>query len=311
MPLGKRRRLVMGLTNATRALSVAVTAAGLALLLAGTPVAAEPALWVAKGPHATIYLFGTIHILRRDQVWESPTIASALVASQELWLEVPDLDGVKATQSLVAQLGFDAQHPLSSKLSEAEVARLDAAAKAVDLAGGEKTLEPMRPWLASVMLEDALLIHAGYDRDSGVEHQLLRHPAVRGKRIRGFETLSQQMRFLADMTPSLERQLLRSTLQDFDQGAAKLDALVDAWMSGDEDAIARTMVDEIRKPFPDLYRTILVKRNDAWAAVIAKMLKDSGAAFIAVGAAHLAGPDSVQQALERRGIPVKRVNAAR
>ncbi|MGO8914521.1 MAG: TraB/GumN family protein [Stellaceae bacterium] len=284
--------------------------AGLILLLACRPAAAEPALWLARGKTATIYLFGTIHALKKSDVWEGPRIAKALAQSQELWLEIPDPDNRQEAQTLTSQFGFDPQHPLSSKVSPPVLAQLEAVAKAIGMHEGEKTLEPMRPWLASVALEDALLVRAGYDPGSGVEPLLLHQAVTAGKPVRGFETLAQQIHFFADMPPAVELQLLQNTLQDFDQGTREIDALVAAWMSGDEARITRIMVDEMRNPFPALYRKILVERNEAWAAAIAQMLGGSGVTFIAVGAAHLAGPDSVQAALKRRGIAVERVSAA-
>ena len=290
--------------------AAAMIAAGFMLLSLGAPAWAEPGLWLAKGPNTTIYLFGTIHVLRQNLAWETPEIANALAASQELWLEVPDPDNVKAVQPLIAQLGADPQHPLSTKLSPPALAHLDEVAKSVGMHDGEQALEPMRPWLAAVALEDALIVHAGYDPQSGVEPRLLHDAVAAGKSVRGFETLDQQMRFFADMPPAVELDLLQNTLEDFDQGAGKLDALVDAWMSGDDAAITRATVDELRKPFPALYRTILVERNERWAEAIAQMLKGSGVKFIAVGAAHLAGPDSLQSALKRRGVEVERVRTA-
>ena len=292
-----------------RIAALAAVVACLVLLAPAAPAQAEPGLWVAKGPNATVYLFGTIHVLRKNQAWETPAIANAFAASQELWLEVPDPDNVKAVQDLIAQLGADPQHPLSAKLAPPVLAHLDAVAKSAGMAAGEKTLDPMRPWLAAVALEDATLVNAGYDPQSGVEPQLLRDAAAAGKPVRGFETLDQQMRYLADLPPATELELLENTLDDFDQGASKLNQLVDAWMSGDAAAIAHATVDELKGPYPELYRTILVQRNEAWAAAIAQMLSESGVKFIAVGAAHLAGPDSVQTALARRGVRVERVHS--
>ena len=268
---------------------------------------AEPGLWVVKGARSTIYLFGTVHTLRKDQPWASPQVAKALAESDELWLEIPDPEDTRAAQALIAQFGFDRQHPLSTKLPASDIAHLDAAAKSVGLRDGEKTFEPTRPWLASVMLEDAMLVHAGYDSAGGVERQLLREANRTGKPVRGFETLDQQIRIFADMPPATEVQLLQNTLQDFDQGAAKLDALVAAWLEGDDVALARIMVDEIRQPFPALYRTILVDRNEAFAAALTRLVAGSGVKFVAVGAAHLAGTDSVQVALKRHGIAVQRI----
>jgi uncharacterized protein len=226
--------MIRNITKRSLALPVGMIMAGLILLLACGPAAAGPALWVAKGPKATVYLFGTVHVLKRYTAWRSSEIMNALALSEELWLEIPDPGNRNDTQTLMRQLGFDPRHPLSSKVSTPQLAHLDAAAKAVGLKEGEKTLEPMRPWLASVALAEALLAHAGYDPDSGVEIQLLHQAAAARKPVRGFETTAEQLHFFVDMAPPLQIQLLESTLQDFDQGPEYVEALIDAWMRGDD-----------------------------------------------------------------------------
>jgi uncharacterized protein YbaP (TraB family) len=50
-----------------------------------------------------------------------------------------------------------------------------------------------------------------------------------------------------------------------------------------------------------------VQRNQTWAGKIIAMLQQPGTIFIAVGAGHLAGPDSVQAQLQSRGITVEQV----
>jgi uncharacterized protein len=204
----------------------------------------------------------------------------------------------------VRQLGFDQQHPLSTELPPDDLAHLDSAAKNVGIPAGEKALEPMRPWLAALALSDALLIHAGYDPDSGVERVLQQRAVAAHKSVRGFETLEQQTHFFADMSPKLQISVLEDALGDADAGPAKLDALVDAWLKGDQAGITRLIIDELKKPFPVLYRTLLVARNEAWAGAVAGMLKEPGIRFIAVGAGHLAGPDSLRAKLEQRGIHI-------
>jgi uncharacterized protein len=302
--------MVRSLRKSLRFVVAATLFAGLGLAAFTPSAAADPGLWVAKGAHATVYLFGTIHVLHKDQRWKSPAIAAALAQSQEIWLEVPHLNDEAEARRVTAQLGFDPQHPLSSVLSAKDLARLDRVAKAIGVVQGEKAFEPMRPWLVAVALEGALIKHAGYDPESGVEAQLLRDKAVAGKPVRGFETFAQQMHFFADLGEKREIDLLDNTLQDFDKGASDLNALVVAWSEGDQATIAHIMVDELKEPFPALYRELLVDRNAAWAKKIAMLLQGSGVDFVAVGAAHLAGADSVQRMLDRRGITVTRIGAA-
>src|SRR5579862_5084350 len=83
-----------------------------ALVAGAVRAAAEPAIWVVKGPHATVYLFGTIHALAKDQSWHSAKIDAAIQQSQTLYLEVPNFEDASGIQQLMMQYGFDAAHPL-------------------------------------------------------------------------------------------------------------------------------------------------------------------------------------------------------
>jgi uncharacterized protein YbaP (TraB family) len=62
----------------------------------------------------------------------------------------------------------------------------------------------------------------------------------------------------------------------------------------------------MKKDAPGVYQRLIVQRNIAWSEKIVAMLKGSGVQQIAVGAAHLVGPDSVQAQLAKRGIKVER-----
>jgi len=96
--------------------------------------------------------------------------------------------------------------------------------------------------------------------------------------------------------------LLRATLRDNDRASVQLKAILDAWLGGDDAAIARLENALMQREEPQLYRHLLVDRNKVWAARIKAMLEQPGTVFIAVGAAHLAGPDSVQAQLATLGI---------
>src|SRR3954463_5904292 len=141
-----------------------------ALLACSLRSAAEPAIWVVKGPHATVYLFGTIHALDQNHPWHSAKIDAAIQQSQSLWLEVPNVDDAASMQPLIMQLGLDMAHPLSSKLTPEQMAKLNKAATGVP--GGAGMLEMMKPWLAGMMLSLGPVMQAGYDPNTGVELQL-------------------------------------------------------------------------------------------------------------------------------------------
>lgn len=278
----------------------------LALLFACTSVLAKPALWVVKDADTTIYLFGTVHLLPNDTDWRYPALDQALAASDSLTIELTDDDPVRM-QALVLQYGLDPGHPLSDKLSAAENATLAKAAQTVGVPGGVNTLQMMRPWLAGLTLAVAPLLKAGLDPAHGVDKLLKAQMLAAGKPVNGLETAEQQIRFLADLPAGVELEFLRSTLRDIDKGSAELTTLIGAWKNGDVAAIARIEDEDLASHAPSLYQRLLVQRNQAWATRINAMLQQPGTVFIAVGAAHLAGPDSVQEQLETRGISVKRL----
>ena len=278
----------------------------LALLLASVPAVAKPALWVLKDADTTIYLFGTVHLLPNDTDWHYPALDKALADSQTLYIELTDDDSAHMT-ALVLRYGLDTVHPLSTRLTGPEIIKLEAAAKTAGVPGGLQALNVMRPWLAALTLAVAPLMKAGLDPEHGVDKLIKGQMGRSGKSVRGLETAEEQIRFLADMPPATELAFLRSTLRESDHATIELKQIVNAWKDGDVASIARLEDEQMRRQEPKLYQRLLVARNKSWAGKIAGMLKQPGTIFVAVGAAHLAGPDSVQAQLKARGIATERL----
>lgn len=218
-------------------------------LLLATPVFTQPALWVVHNAHATVYLFGTVHLLPNDTDWHYPALDKALAASDSLTIELTD-DDATTMQALVLQYGLDPTHPLSDKLTTAENASLAQAAQTAGIPGGMQTLQMMRPWLAGVTLAMAPLVKAGLDPAHGVDKQLKAQMIQAGKPVNGMETSEQQIHFLADLPPDVELAFLRSTLRDIDKGPAELTELISAWKNGDTATIARIEDEDVRQQAP-------------------------------------------------------------
>jgi len=277
----------------------------LAALFLASPASAEPAMWVVRSNGATVHLFGSVHALKPGTEWQSPKFKQAFTESRELWLEIVDQDSA-TLQPVILQIGIDVEHPLSSKLTPAELAQLNAAATEAGL-GGEAALEPMRPWLAALTLEVLPIFKAGYDPREGVDTVLKAEAQAQGKPVHAFETSEQQMHFFADLPPATELDLLRSTLDEIAGGPAKVSAMIAAWEAGDAAGIEREMLELEQAKYRELYAVLIVDRNRAWAKTVAKMLESNhGTIFIAVGAGHLVGPDSLPKALEQYGLHAER-----
>jgi len=275
---------------------VAVTAA---------PEGSGPALWVIKDADSTLYLFGTVHVLKPETPWGTARVDEAFASADEYWFEIADLANQDGVMPLIQAKGVSPDRPLSSLLTAEEMADLDAAARTVGATAAQ--LDPLRPWLASLQLALASIAKAGYVPANGGDQILHARAAATGKPIRGFETASQQIGFIADMSEDAQLAMLRSGLKEFDQADAVLGRMVTAWSTGDVDGLDVLIGQEMKAESPEMYAVMLTGRNDNWADQIQTLLAGSGTAFISVGAGHLAGEDSLQAKLAQRGVAATRV----
>jgi uncharacterized protein YbaP (TraB family) len=79
-----------------------------------------------------------------------------------------------------------------------------------------------------------------------------------------------------------------------------------AWKRGDQSVFVH-MLDQLGTASPDTYRMMFTERNARWADWIAARLQTPGRVFVAVGAGHLAGRDSVLVRLAEKGIESQRI----
>lgn len=263
-----------------------------------------PALWVVRDADSTLYLFGTVHVLRPTTAWGSARVDAAFASADQIWFEISNPDDQAAIIPLIQQHGLSPDRQLSHLITTGQLNLLDSAARSIN--SNAVQMDVFRPWLAALTLSVAPLTRAGYDPQSGVELTLKARADAAGKPIHGFETIDKQVRILAAMPESEQLAFLGSTLESWEDATVELDQMVEAWAAGDVATLEAVSVDDMRSESPGLYQALLVQRNTDWAGQIQTLLEGSGTVFIAVGAAHLAGDDSVQEILEDRGLTVTR-----
>lgn len=275
-----------------------------------TPAPIHPALFVVRDADSTIYLFGTIHVRQRGHDWGGPEAHAALASADEVWTELEiSPEGDALGQRLAMQHGVaPADHPLSSYLSAEENQRLNALTTRLGLP--PNALEPYQPWLAAITLSVLPLLREGYDPNSGVDRAVDAIGDASHKRMRAFETYEQQIGFLANLSPDLQRQMLLDTVDEADEGTQLIADMTHAWERGDERRLQHLVVDETRSDYPELYNVLFKQRNAAWIETLQQELQGSGVDFVAVGAGHLLGPDGLVEQLRARGIRVERVRPA-
>ncbi len=271
-------------------------------LPASAMVDADPAIWVVKNPDTTIYLFGTIHILKPGLSWFDEAVKTAYDASDELVIEMIEPDA-QIIQQTTLKLGVDPSGtPLRDKLTPDARAKYEAALTTLGVPPA--AFDGFRPWLAAVSLSVLPLMKAGYDPTAGVERTILTDNT---KPVEGLETLDEQFGFFASLPASDQIAFLNAAVDGIDSLDEETGTMVDAWAAGDVDAVATLLNEGIDDSPPVVRKVLLSDRNARWAKWIERRLLRPGTVFLAVGAGHLAGDESVQTKLAADGVIASRI----
>jgi len=266
---------------------------------------ADPALWVVKDKDTTIYLFGTIHILKPGLSWFDEAVKTAFDRSDELVIEMVKPDDATMQKLVLAQgMSPAGTPPLAERIpADKRAAYLDALTRSGVPAAA---FDRMRPWLAAVTLSLGPVQKAGYAATNGPEEVLSGSAKASGKPVIGLETAAQQLGYFGALSDPAQVQFLVSTIDELPTAGNTMAKMVDDWARGDPDALAAEM-NETLKDSPEVAKVLLTDRNVRWAYWIKERMQRPGTVFLAVGAGHLAGPDSVQAQLAKLKVKATRV----
>ena len=272
---------------------------------ASAAAAQRPAMWKVSDADTTLYLFGTIHLLPEGRTWRTPAFEQALAAADELVLEVANVDDAAAGAGAMMKLGLSpGLPPLRERVPEAKRAALDAIIK--DSGVPAAALNRMETWAASIILLGVSFQRMGLDPKLGVESAITGPFKASGKPVRGLETIEEQFGFFDTLSEDQQRTFLEGVLDSPDEAKKQFAAMLEAWARGDQEGLARAFEDE-QNLTPALREVLLTRRNAKWAQWLDARMDKPGTAFIAVGAGHLAGKDSVQAMLGKYGHKAQRV----
>ena len=267
------------------------------------PDDADPALWVIRDEDTTIYLFGTVHILKPGMTWFDEAVKDGFDASDELVVEMIKPDAATMAK-IIGDLAIDKTAvSLRDKLAADD--RVDFEAAMTSLGLPVAAFDPLEPWFASVNLSLIPLVRSGYDANQGVEDELLAHAKARKIKITGLETVEQQLGFFDNLPEEIQIRFLNFTVDTIDETADGMEQMVAEWANANIDALAGLMNAGLEDKI--LYETLLVNRNATWAEWVDQRMAQPGTVFLAVGAGHLAGESSLQALLAKKGLVAERI----
>jgi uncharacterized protein len=264
---------------------------------------ADPALWVVKDEDTTIYLFGTVHILKPGLSWFDEGVKAAFDKSDRLVLELVEPPAAE-TQALFMKLAMDQTgKTLRSKMTDADRAIYEGAITKIGLPA--EALDPFDPWAAAVTMSVLAMQKKGFDPNSGAEKQLTAAAKASNKPISGVETMEFQLGVFDSMSEAEQIKFLIEGAKVIDDMESSMDKMVNLWAAPDPEGLAVLMNEGMTSPA--IYDALLTKRNANWARWISNELKKPGTTFMAVGAGHLSGATSVPALLPAYGLTATRV----
>lgn len=271
-----------------------------------TAGAGKPALWEVADSDTKVYLFGTIHMLPASSTWRTPALEQALSSSQSLYVEtIVDQAKPQELAAELARLGIQqGLPPIAQRVAPEKRPLLEAAIKKTSVP--RPFFDQMETWAAAFTLLGVQFQALGLQGEHGVEAVLRNSFANAGKPVGQLETNSEQLSFFDTLPEDAQRALLEGSIDAPQEMRVQFNAMIDSWLRGDVDAIARTFNEDLAAS-PALMDALIRRRNANWSKWIERRMASPGTVMVAVGAGHLAGESSVQRQLEQSGLKVTRI----
>ncbi|MEA3173090.1 MAG: uncharacterized protein QOF42_501 [Gammaproteobacteria bacterium] len=259
------------------------------------------ALWEIHGKHNTIYLLGSIHVLRPSDYPLAPELLDAYTHVQSIYMEVnlQDIDAQSMQAELLASAMLRDGKTLPGILGKQ---RYDhAAALAHDVGVDLSNFDQFAPWFAAEAISQLQLMQLGFQPQSGVEMYFLQRAKSDAKSVAGLETVHDQIALFDALPMDAQAEYLLSSLEEAHDLPKEVDSMVKAWNRGDTLWFERQLKSEFGRD-PSLYQSVLVARNRKWIPKIEALLKEDKNYLIIVGTGHLVGAGSVIDLLKKDGI---------
>jgi len=278
----------------------------LCLLLFSVDSLAQSSVWLATKNGNTVYLGGTIHMLRADDYPLPPEFETAYAEADSLYFEI-DIDQMNdpvAQLGMLQRLMYTDGRTLQTVLNNEAYRTLTASVAKFSMP--MLMLQNMKPGMLMSTLELLEFQTRGFTPD-GVDMHFHQRAKADGKTIEAFETVDEQIGFIENMGEGEESEYVLLSLRDLEKIDDDIESMVSIWRNGEADDLVELFVEDMEETIPGVYQTLLLDRNNKWMPTIEAMFNDSDTEFILVGVAHLVGEDGLVQHLRNRGYQVNQL----
>jgi uncharacterized protein YbaP (TraB family) len=271
-----------------------------------TDAVSRNSLWRVTSRDNSVYLLGSLHLLKEEHYPLSNVIEKAFGESKVLVLEV-DL-GVMSdpkTQLMMLTKGvFTGGQSLEKILTRGTYSL--ARDKIRELGMDITMFNAFKPWFLAMTLSTLKLQSLGFNPAYGVDYYFYMKAKSSDKQIVGLETLEYQLNLFDKMSLPDQDLFVYQTLRDLETIEREMNTIVHAWVSGDIVTLEKKLLENFTN-YPDLYAQLVEERNKTWLSKIETFLMKKEVHMIVVGAGHLVGKDGLLELLVAKGYSVEQL----
>lgn len=266
-------------------------------------VQADTSVWRVTSGANSLYLGGTVHLLRPSDYPLPEEYEQAYADAEELYFEtdISAMSDLSVQAQMLQQLTYTDGRSLATVLNEEAHQALTDYTNNVGLP--LTMLESFKPGMIISTLQVLEFQKLGFT-PQGVDAYFNSRAMGDAKEIGALETLQEQIGFLAAMGEGNESEFILMSLRDIEKTNEVMEDMIAAWREGNSNALEDLFVNEMRQEAPELYDSLLKQRNLRWIPQIEDMMNDSDTEFVLVGAAHLIGPEGLVVLLREAGYEV-------
>jgi uncharacterized protein len=264
---------------------------------------AQTSVWRISDGDSTVYLAGTVHLLRQQDYPLPVAYEQAYSASDRLFFET-DIGGMSdmgVQQRMLQELTYQDGRSLVTVLDAESYAALTAYVESTGLPMA--MLQNFKPGLLISTLSVLEFQKLGFT-PQGVDSFYFTRALGDGKPRGELESINEQIAMLAAMGEGYESQFVLYSVKDFSQIGESIERIVEAWRAGDVASLSAEFVEPMLKDTPVLYDSLLVQRNNNWMPQVEAMFNEDGTEFVLVGVAHLVGEHGLVEQLQNKGYEV-------
>ncbi len=261
-------------------------------------------LWeIKKGEHS-VYLLGSIHLMKKEAYPLNTAIEKAYRDSEIIVFET-DLDAMNEPAFQLKMMSFGMyQDGGTLKKNLPEKTYLLLKQKMEDSGLPVARFDLFKPWFCAMAISIAELKKIGFDPALGMDTYFFNKAKQDSKKTLFFETREFQLKLFSAMDELNQTMFLEQTLKDIEIIETMFPAIIKCWKKGNSEELGLT-INKSFKEYPEIYERFIINRNNNWLPRIEAFLRQDKKVLIVVGAGHLVGEQGLIKRLKNRGCKIE------